>query len=273
MPMRCKVCRSLFAPGSNAPVVLSCGHSTCRECLEFSLRHSEQLKCPRCREVHRGPDLEDLKDNYALIEDVALEEQENTGTAAQTESFSISVKNMEDKVFPVTVTRRDTFRRVKQILNTAYGFNVGEMKLLFKGQRLQDDRTVGEQNIRAGDVVQMAMTPRTDQENLITITLSTPMGKTVSATINADDMLFRFKVDTCTRYGLDPALFRLLHSGNKLLEDKTPAYYGITEGSKLDLVTTFLGGESCVCLSSCNYERLYSGSLSFGLSLYVSVCL
>ncbi|XP_063602180.1 uncharacterized protein LOC134778214 [Penaeus indicus] len=265
MPMQCKVCRSPYAPGANAPVALSCGHSTCRECLEFSLRHSEQLKCPRCREVHQGPGLEDLKDNYDLIEEVAAEEQEDAGTAAQTESFSISVINMEDKVFPVTVTRRDTFKRVKQILNTAYGFNVGEIKLLFRGQRLQDNRTVGEQNITAGDVVQMAVTPRTDQENLIKITLSTPIGKTVSATINADDKLFRFKVDTCTRYGLDPALFRLLHSGNKLLEDKTPAYYGITEGSKLDLVTTFLGGERSVCHSSC----LYSGSLNvYLLSVY-----
>lgn len=217
--------------------------------------------------------MEDLKDNYDLINDVALEEQANVGTTAPSEFFSITVKNMEDKEFPVNVTRRDTFRKVKQILITEYGLNVGEIKLLFRGQRLQDDKTVGELNITAGNVVQMATTPQTDQENLIMVALNTPMGKTVSVTSNADDTFSRFKVNVCTRYGLDPALFRLLYEGNKVLENKTPAYYGITEGSQLYLVTNYQGGERNVCLCSWNYERLYSVSLSSGLSLYVSVCL
>ncbi|XP_067237276.1 nuclear factor 7, brain-like [Chanodichthys erythropterus] len=47
--LSCPVCREIF----NAPVLLSCSHSFCKECLQQFWRTKETQECPVCRRVSR----------------------------------------------------------------------------------------------------------------------------------------------------------------------------------------------------------------------------
>ncbi|XP_037804054.1 uncharacterized protein LOC119598498 [Penaeus monodon] len=160
MAPECKVCRSNYSQGPKAPVALSCGHSTCRECLEHIYNDARQLKCPTCRVVHTGAPLKDLKDNFDLLGEATIEQPgaqtENQNAANQTTRIRVIVKDLTDKQFIITVDPMDTFLRVKETLHAQYGLAPENIRLLYRGQRLQDDKTPSSYNIVDGTVIQMA---------------------------------------------------------------------------------------------------------------------
>ncbi|CAL4126161.1 unnamed protein product, partial [Meganyctiphanes norvegica] len=61
----CIVCFEQFQESrGTAPVMLSCGHSFCRECLSIM---SSPINCPICRSPHTGPHPAQLPTNYGLL--------------------------------------------------------------------------------------------------------------------------------------------------------------------------------------------------------------
>ncbi|ROT72750.1 hypothetical protein C7M84_008865 [Penaeus vannamei] len=160
MAPECKVCRANYSQGAKAPVALSCGHSTCRECLQHIYNDARQLKCPTCRMVHTGAALKDLKDNFDLLGEATAEQprpQRGNQEGNQT-TIRIIVKDLTDKQFFINVDPKDTFLRVKETLHAQYGLTPENIRLLYRGQRLQDDKTPNFYNIVEGTTIQMSTT-------------------------------------------------------------------------------------------------------------------
>ncbi|XP_063602172.1 uncharacterized protein LOC134778209 [Penaeus indicus] len=160
----CRVCRQNYSKGALAPVALSCGHSACRTCLRTILEMKSTLKCPTCTAVHSGASLDELRDNAGLLEAVArvgaLQKEEvarQEEPAAETNSIRILVKDLTEKQFPITIDPSKTFQEAKEMLSSQYGLTRENIRLLYRGKRLDDNKTPNYYKITHGSVIQMAM--------------------------------------------------------------------------------------------------------------------
>ncbi|XP_047482007.1 tripartite motif-containing protein 75-like [Penaeus chinensis] len=151
MPRVCSVCRENYAEGVKAPVTLSCGHSFCRTCLQTLLQLTAALKCPVCRRIHSGAPLDQLPENVALLEELA-QPAEEPGTGF----MKLIIMNLVDLKFTLHVRPTDKFSQVKEHLCTHYGITPDFSRLIYRGRRLQDDRTPRDYDITDGTVIQMA---------------------------------------------------------------------------------------------------------------------
>ncbi|KAF6253268.1 hypothetical protein COO60DRAFT_434203 [Scenedesmus sp. NREL 46B-D3] len=63
MAFECGICTSMFNSSARQPLILECGHTFCRECIQHNL--GPQRWCPYCRQpINKHVD--DLPRNYAL---------------------------------------------------------------------------------------------------------------------------------------------------------------------------------------------------------------
>ncbi|XP_042861554.1 tripartite motif-containing protein 5-like [Penaeus japonicus] len=149
----CPVCRELYNESPVVPVSLSCGHSFCRRCLQTMLQLANVLKCPVCRILHSGAPLEQLPDNLDLLEAV-VEEQPEEDT--QQVEIKIIVKTLEDREFPIRIRPSEKLMELKERLCTQYGITPNLTRLIYKGRRLEDDKSPRDYGITDGTVIQMA---------------------------------------------------------------------------------------------------------------------
>lgn len=63
--MECGVCLEEFDEKEKQPIMLECGHTLCKECVESIYNMTKH--CPIDRQEFKRP-LEELKPNYALLE-------------------------------------------------------------------------------------------------------------------------------------------------------------------------------------------------------------
>ncbi|KAK7075973.1 hypothetical protein SK128_005123 [Halocaridina rubra] len=63
----CEVCMENFTSGEKDPLVLECGHTYCRSCLQHILGEEVDLTCPLCRRYQENTDLDSLPINYKLL--------------------------------------------------------------------------------------------------------------------------------------------------------------------------------------------------------------
>ncbi|KAK7075974.1 hypothetical protein SK128_005124 [Halocaridina rubra] len=64
----CDLCMEEFAPGAHDPLVLLCGHTYCRKCLN-EVGEEGSFLCPACRKPHC--DVSELPVNYKLLSGIA----------------------------------------------------------------------------------------------------------------------------------------------------------------------------------------------------------
>ncbi|XP_042861549.1 RNA polymerase II transcription factor B subunit 3-like isoform X2 [Penaeus japonicus] len=141
MPAECKICRSDYALGAHAPLMLSCGHTTCRSCLE-RIECQGEIKCPDCSRYHEGPPVQDLIVNLDLIE------QED-------DPLYVVVRNLENGIFRLNIKPQDTINKILTMLNNQYGLDVDDVTLLHKSNRLQNQDTVAKCKITTGDEIHL----------------------------------------------------------------------------------------------------------------------
>ena len=67
--MECQICFEHFDSTNFVPkVLIKCGHSFCKICLERLLFQRSALNCPVCRESTKVNKKENLPTNYSLLE-------------------------------------------------------------------------------------------------------------------------------------------------------------------------------------------------------------
>ena len=79
--MQCPICYEGFNGKDRLPVLLSCGHSFCKQCIDAGGSHLQ--KCPHCRKpITQAKD--DLLPNHALVAAISLDidkiERESSST-------------------------------------------------------------------------------------------------------------------------------------------------------------------------------------------------
>ena len=62
----CYSCKKHFNYGKNTPLVIHCGHSFCKTCLE-DLHKKRRVKCPKCKYSARYDNVDDIPINHALV--------------------------------------------------------------------------------------------------------------------------------------------------------------------------------------------------------------
>ncbi|GBG60914.1 hypothetical protein CBR_g16035 [Chara braunii] len=66
----CSVCQMTYNEDDRAPMMLTCGHSFCKECLAhlFAESSDHTLPCPRCRQISKvGNSVEALRKNFGML--------------------------------------------------------------------------------------------------------------------------------------------------------------------------------------------------------------
>ncbi|XP_042861548.1 RNA polymerase II transcription factor B subunit 3-like isoform X1 [Penaeus japonicus] len=157
MPAECKICRSDYALGAHAPLMLSCGHTTCRSCLE-RIECQGEIKCPDCSRYHEGPPVQDLIVNLDLIEQEDVRTPESSSddkTESSYDPLYVVVRNLENGIFRLNIKPQDTINKILTMLNNQYGLDVDDVTLLHKSNRLQNQDTVAKCKITTGDEIHL----------------------------------------------------------------------------------------------------------------------
>ena len=65
----CQVCLDSYNDKENKPMVMVCGHTTCKSCVSeiFKRNILEPLKCPICRSIQPYVAPDDVPINYGLM--------------------------------------------------------------------------------------------------------------------------------------------------------------------------------------------------------------
>ncbi|XP_047481835.1 uncharacterized protein LOC125034191 [Penaeus chinensis] len=152
MAPKCKVCHDFFSNGDKAPLSLQCGHSTCKECVLRLVDETGEIKCPTCRVVTEGDNVDDLPVNYDLLDTVT--EDSEPPVRRQTR-ISVLVKDLTGKQFRVEVDPNAQVMQIKRSLFNQYGLSVDNIALMLHGQRLREDESISDNGIVEGDIIEM----------------------------------------------------------------------------------------------------------------------
>ncbi|XP_071523750.1 uncharacterized protein [Panulirus ornatus] len=157
-PPCCRVCNEHYVPCERVPRSLGCGHTFCTICLTKMKETSGVLKCPTCRAVHPHADVDNLTVNYDLMStSVSSFAKSDTSTSAAPEGYiAVVVKDLMDQQFRLQVKPSMTVLEVKKILEAKYGIMPDHTRLLFRGRKIDDNRTLSFYKIRTGNIIQMS---------------------------------------------------------------------------------------------------------------------
>lgn len=164
MAPKCKVCSDSYSPGSKEPLSLHCGHSFCRACLIKLKDTAGMVKCPTCRKTHEQPGIESLTVNYDLMTASVTGTRSVSGSEISPAGFgpppkgaiAIVVKDLTDQQFRLQIQPSSSVKDLKSVLQAQYGIAPENTRLLFRGRRLDDLKTLQDYNIVTGNIIQMS---------------------------------------------------------------------------------------------------------------------
>ena len=71
--------------------------------------------------------------------------------------MQIIIKRLDGEKKPADVEDTTTIDSLKTTLSEKMGIDKAQLKLIFKGAPLLDDKTIVEQNVKAGDVIHVIL--------------------------------------------------------------------------------------------------------------------
>ncbi|XP_050698538.1 uncharacterized protein LOC126986429 [Eriocheir sinensis] len=160
MAPQCKICDYRFCAEERQPLSLPCGHTFCSSCVRRFLNSGRSLKCPTCRRTHTLAEGAAFPVNYAILEDISATStpDETPDPSLPSDSVTLIIRDLTDHTFRLKVPLNATVREVKEALQKDHGFVPQNTRLLFRGRRLDDHKTITFYNIRTGNIVQITTT-------------------------------------------------------------------------------------------------------------------
>lgn len=74
--------------------------------------------------------------------------------------MKINIKKLDGQKQEFDIDSGDAVSKMKEILSEKVGINKDQIRLIFKGKPMVDDKTFGEQNVKDDSVIHMIMQMR-----------------------------------------------------------------------------------------------------------------
>ena len=159
---------------------------------------------------------------------------------------------MSQENFILEVDPSDTIASLKKKIKDRKGFPADEQRLVFRGRKLEDDRTVSDYSIQNNSTLSVVL-PVPGKHYPMEVTLLTEAGRLSTLRVKPIDSISEFKHKIQNMTGVPPHKQSLTFAGKELEDACTISDYNIRNKSAINFVKKI---EVYVVTQQCTQERM-----------------